>query len=378
MRLQKSRYQQGSITRIPRANGYAWRVRFSEWSGGKRTQKSLTFSGLEYPNESDVRKAIELAVSQQNRDTEKAKVEAVFGDIIGLYRTEHLPGLEHSTRQTNTYLLTSYIESMFKDVPIRGVTPLAVTRWFSELKLAPTTKASIRSVLSQCFELAALHEYIPAIERNPMKLIKIRGTSKRQKKVQPITTEQFRTLVEALPEPLNIMCLLTGSLGLRVSELLALKWADVDWTEKLVSIERKFTHGALGETKSDASEAKLPLADSLLAILSRWKTKTGESEWLFPSKKTGGVRSASMLLQKGLKPVAKRLDLGNIGWHTLRHACRSWLDAGKTQVGVQKDLLRHADVSTTMNVYGHALSADMRKSHNKMVKNLVPDSLLKK
>jgi len=47
-------------------------------------------------------------------------------------------------------------------------------------------------------------------------------------------------------------------------------------------------------------------------------------------------------------------------------------------VGVQKDLLRHADVSTTMNVYGHALSADMRKSHNKMVKNLVPDSLLKK
>ena len=171
MSLQKSRYQQGSITRIPRANGYAWRVRFSEWSGGKRTQKSLTFSGLEYPNESDVRKAIELAVSQQNRDTEKAKVEAVFGDIIGLYRTEHLPGLEHSTRQTNTYLLTSYIEPMFKDVPIRGVTPLAVTRWFSELKLAPTTKASIRSVLSQCFELAALHEYIPAIERNPMKLI---------------------------------------------------------------------------------------------------------------------------------------------------------------------------------------------------------------
>ena len=85
-----------------------------------------------------------------------------------------------------------------------------------------------------------------------------------------------------------------------------------------------------------------------------------------------------MLLQKGLKPVAKRLELGDIGWHTLRHACRSWLDASKTQVGVQKDLLRHADVSTTMNVYGHALSADMRKSHNKMVKNLVPDSLLKK
>jgi len=147
MKLLKSRYQQGSITRIPRANGYAWRVRFSEWNGGKRTQKSLTFSGLEYANESDVQKAIELAVSQQNRDTERAKIDAHFGEIVELYRTEHLPGLEHSTRQTNTYLLNSYIGPKFNDVRIRGVTPLAVTRWFSGLRLAPTTKASIRSMI---------------------------------------------------------------------------------------------------------------------------------------------------------------------------------------------------------------------------------------
>jgi hypothetical protein len=48
------------------------------------------------------------------------------------------------------------------------------------------------------------------------------------------------------------------------------------------------------------------------------------------------------------------------------------------QVGVQKDLLRHADIATTMNICGRALSADMRKSHNKIVKQLVPESLLPK
>ena len=83
-----------------------------------------------------------------------------------------------------------------------------------------------------------------------------------------------------------------------------------------------------------------------------------------------------MLLQKGLKPAATRIGLGNVGWHTLRHACRSWLDSGNVQVGVQKDLRRHSDINTTMNIYGRALPADMRKSHNRMVKQLVPPTLL--
>lgn len=163
--------------------------------------------------------------------------------------------------------------------------------------------------------------------------------------------EQFRGLVEALPQPLNIMALLTAGLGLRVSEMLALKWEDIDWKDEQVSIQRKFTHGALGDTKTDTSNANLPLAGSLLAILGQWRPKTDGSEWIFPSTKTGGVRSASVLLTKGLKPVAEEVGLGHITWHALRHACRSWLDSGNTALGIQKDLLRHADIATTMNRY---------------------------
>jgi integrase len=78
-----------------------------------------------------------------------------------------------------------------------------------------------------------------------------------------------------------------------------------------------------------------------------------------------------MLLQKGLRPVAKELGLGNVGFHSLRHACRSWLNSGGAAPGTQKDLMRHADIATTMNIYGAALSDDMRKAHNKLVNKLV-------
>ena len=44
-------------------------------------------------------------------------------------------------------------------------------------------------------------------------------------------------------------------------------------------------------------------------------------------------------------------------------------------MGVQKDLLRHADISTTMNVYGKALPPDMRIGHSAIVQELVPEAM---
>jgi integrase len=371
MKAKRARYQQGSIRKVSRTKGHAWEVRFSEWKGGKRHQRTLTLDAAEYPTEKDVRKALELTVSQINAGTGAAKADAKFMDVCALYRQEHLPGLEHSTRYTNSYLLDDYIEAHFGHTPIRDVKPLEIDRWIKGLKLAPTTKASIRSIMSVCFNLAALHEYVPPMQRNPMSLIKLKGVSKRQKKVAEITIAQFKAIFSKLPEPLNVMVFLAGAYGLRVSELLALKWEDVDANKKTLSIVRKFTRGQLGKTKTASSEAPLPLSDGTLKVLMAWKPKAEGSEWLFPSPRTGGPRSASMLLQKGLKPIAKDVGIENIGFHTLRHACRSWLNSGGTDLGTQKDLMRHADISTTANIYGHALSEDMRKAHELLVGKLL-------
>src|ERR1035438_6965989 len=98
-------------------------------------------------------------------------------------------------------------EPKFARAAIRDVEPLEVVTWFKELRLAPTTKASIRSVLSVCFDLAALHKFIPAMGQNPMTLVKIKRVTKRKKKITEVTVEGFQALLNALPEPLNIMVL---------------------------------------------------------------------------------------------------------------------------------------------------------------------------
>jgi integrase len=318
LRAKRARYQQGTIRKVPRANGFAWEVRFSETVNGNRKRKTLCFPSDEYPTESSVRKAIQTQVTLANTENERHKVAAKFGAITDLYRAEHLPGLRHSTKGTNTYLLKNYIEKQWSDVPLKDVTPRHVLAWLGELReLAPTTKVAIRSIMSQCFQLAALHGYIPATERNPMSIVSIKGTTRREKEIVILAPEQFKKLVDALPTPLNLMVLLTGILGLRVGEVLALHWDDVDWSGKTITIQRNFTRQQIGEVKTDASRAVLPLDDLLLDRLKSHKPTTGDSEIIFPSPRTGGYRSASMLLSKGIQKAASDLKLGRVTWHGL-------------------------------------------------------------
>lgn len=115
------------------------------------------------------------------------------------------PDLEFSTRQYHTYLLNHYIEPRFANVPIREMKVLMIDEWLLSLcgakgrPLAGTTKASIRTLLSKCFKLAAKHEFISAFEHNPMQLIEVKGVSKRQKEIQQITVEQFKSIRADLP-----------------------------------------------------------------------------------------------------------------------------------------------------------------------------------
>lgn len=125
--------------------------------------------------------------------------------------------------------------------------------------LAGATKASIRTLLSKCFRLAAKHEFISAFEHNPMHLIEVKGVSKRQKEIQPITVEQFKSIRADLPEVLNVLVLVDASFALRISELLALQWGDLDVAKKTIFIRRKFTRGRIGKTKTPASCAMLPV-----------------------------------------------------------------------------------------------------------------------
>ena len=60
--------------------------------------------------------------------------------------------------------------------------------------------------------------------------------------------------------------------------------------------------------------------------------------------------------------------IGHLSTHTMRHTHRSWLDAVGTPIAVQQKLMRHADIRTTMNVYGDVVTNQELEAHSKVVK----------
>src|SRR5262249_38183980 len=90
--------------------------------------------------------------------------------------------------------------------------------------------------------------------------------------------------------------------------------------------------------------------------------------WLFVSPRTKRPYHQETIQQAHIREAGKTAGLGDgIGWHTFRHSYRSWLDDTGAPVTVQKELMRHASIQTTMNIYGKAMADTKRQAHSKVV-----------
>jgi integrase len=86
---------------------------------------------------------------------------------------------------------------------------------------------------------------------------------------------------------------------------------------------------------------------------------------------SGKPRWAGILLTDHIKPAAAKARIGKVGWHTFRRTYSTLLHALGTAPVVQKELLRHADIRTTLDLYTRAVSGEKRKAASKVARALL-------
>lgn len=130
--------------------------------------------------------------------------------------------------------------------------------------------------------------------------------------------------------------------------------------------------------KTKYSQSGLPLDPALADVLYDWKHASQfgqDGDWVFASSQTAGelpLRSSRML-ERQIKPAAEAAQLGPaIGWHTFRHTYSSMLRQLGVDLKVQQELLRHADIRITMNVYTQTVSEQKRSAHSSVVRLVLP------
>jgi integrase len=372
MKFKRTRYQHGSIRKVRRTKGFAWEFRYYVNENGRRKLKTRTFSGSRYRTEGDVRKAVESHIPRLNSGADYVDTVGVtFGALLDRYIAEEIPSRK-STRDSYMSLIRNYLRPKWGNMLLPDIRPSLIHAWLQSLTLAPVSKGHIRALMRKLFDLATLWEYLPPEGRNPVELAKIKNVTKRVKEPVVITPDQFREIVRLLPPHVNMVAILSGCLGLRVSEALGLKWSDIDWTKETITIQRSAYRGAIDETKTASSNAKLPLDPALAALLKAWRTEADpEFEWVFANPATGMPYQSPSLQQRWIRPAGEAAGLNGLGFHSLRHSYRSWLDAIGAAPGVTKDLMRHSDIATTFNKYGRAMSEEKRAANAKVVRALL-------
>ena len=363
----RARHKTGSLI-FDRSRG-TWR--FLQWVDGKRKSETIG-TKQEYPTKAAAWKAAK-PLAQVSPSTAPN-----VGTLVEQYRQEKMPA-RHSTRRGYDTWLDNHILPRWGTSPLTDVQARPVELWLQSLVLAPKSKLHIRGLLSVLWDFAMWSDSVPT-QRNPMELVSVAGASQRVRKPRSLTVEEFQTLLGTLGKDTcwRTILLLTVSFGLRISELLGLKWSDVDWLNKTIRIERGVVKQIVDNVKTTCSSRTMICADELLEVLKQWRQTTQFStpdDWMFASPvKLGRQPYGYTHVWRTLGNAAKVAGIAHVSSHVFRHTHRSWLDSVGTPVGVQQKLMRHADIRTTMNIYGDAMTADMRQAHEKIVHLALPQA----
>jgi integrase len=327
------------------------------------------------------------AAAQQALGDVKANINsrldgATFGDLCDRYLREGLPE-RHATASALRSMVKYRIKPYWADVLVSemAVDPMSVEQWIKNLQtkprkkdekprpLAPKSKAHTKAVFHRLFECAMRWRYL-TIQRNPMSLIEIPGASRRVRKIVLVPIAKYQMLLPKLPQHCRVMVILAMCLGLRVSEILGLRWEDVDLEGGKLQIRRSVVGGRAENTKTDASEDELPLHPQLVQVLREWLQAEKPVEgWMFGNLDTGKPFHADTMRQRHLNKAAADPEIGlpKLGWHAFRHTYRANLSETGLPLEVQQKLMRHADIAMTTKYGRNSMLTVTRPANARIV-----------
>jgi len=251
-------------------------------------------------------------------------------------------------------MLTSSLVPFFGSMQLASIRPADVQRYMAERMRAGRKPATVQKaviLLKTMLKHAVEWDYL---RTNPAQNVK--APRREHVEMDFLTPDEIRLFLEACApqwRPLFFTAIFTG---MRLGELLALRWSDIDWHGGTIRVRRSVWRGQFQEPKSKRSVRTIGMSPKLAAVLMDHKLETPWSEHdLVFCGSDGQVLDQANLRHRVFEPTLEVAGLRKMRIHDLRHTFASLLiNQGENLKYVQQQL-GHASITTTVDRYGHLM-----------------------
>jgi len=280
-----------------------------------------------------------------------------------------LPTLKYATQKHYRYMLDSHLIPTFGQKQLRDLTREDLQQFLVRKLnggLSWETVHHLKCGLSKILGVAEEWHYVEDNLARKTKLPRRQYTGAREV-LQP---DQVKNLTDKVKDPVRSITLLLVLTGLRIGELLALRWGNVDLDARILRVVETVYDGHFDKPKTKRGKRAIPIGVETANVLASLRPESPDPMRLVFADSDGKPLDRWNLLRKHLKPAAKRSGLSGVTWHLLRHSHATMLDVVGTPIGTMQSLLGHSTPEITREVYLHAIPEEQRRAVNGVEKLL--------
>lgn len=338
-----------------------------------KTLSGRTRFGYVYGRQySEVKKALLQKKADQARST--SVLNGCCQDTVGKWlmnwmENEILGSVKASSYQTYMNLLNRYLIPMIGEMKLASVTPGIVNDFVERLEQSGLSYSTVKSAYRLLS--AAMHCALDEghIRKNPCRRIRIQRP---EQKEQRALTRAEQAMVRESAAGGDLPTILSLYTGMRLGEVCALKWSDIDWEKMTITVRRTAQRIArsgngektmlmIGAPKSNRSHRVLPVPEFVLMQLQSMMTQRNSDAFIF----TASAKPAEpRTIQRRFKRFMAKLGICGVHFHTLRHSFATRLLELGVDVKTVSVLLGHGSVKTTLDFYAHSLIDQQRSAVN--------------
>lgn len=303
----------------------------------------------------------------------KLKADMPFGEWLDhWYETYCKPNARPATQRTYEGYIRLYLHPRLGSIPLNKVTTSDIQQmctWMmtearvdqknGEGGLSDSQVINCYSLCDRVLEKAVAEKLIV---RNPAKGCKLPPNRPNEMKVLSREDMQ-KVLIQAKEENYYELFLLEFATGLRLGELMALQWDDVDLVTGELRINKQVnlvgSKLVISEPKTKAAVRTLILPPSVRKVLAEYKTKVN-SRWLFPSPKKDDLPIIPSAVSRRLHTLLEHAGCEQVRFHDLRHTFATNALAHGMDIKTLSTILGHVSSATTLNTYSH-VTDEMRQ-----------------